>query len=307
MGSRALRKKQRELEEKAQGVSLDNEAEELEYNNPTQRGQHREIFSLLQSDEGNDSEESVEKSETQINSENELSLPTDSNTTQISQSASKSKNAKKKKKKAKGSHSAPKASSSKRVSSQGSDDELDQILQSLSTKETSIANTITDSNPSARQIQELLSVDSKHLHTSNEIRKLFGSSAVDDERVDDDTPQPRRRGRGAQNVGSQTLSSLRLKRNCFVQEKDAWPKATSGGLGMEVVSNGPDETVEFRFVHSRGYQDVQLQFFMCVESMDPERLIQLLHFNRTFALLHFLLSLAGISLCLIFPLANLFL
>ena len=50
---------------------------------------------------------------------------------------------------------------------------------------------------------------------------------------------------------------------------------------MEVVERRSDGSVEYRFIHNMTYQSVQRQFETCVASMDPERMIQLLHFNRT--------------------------
>ena len=49
---------------------------------------------------------------------------------------------------------------------------------------------------------------------------------------------------------------------------------------MEIVHKRNDGTVEYRFVHSTAYQSVQRQFETCVASMDPDRMIQLLQFNR---------------------------
>jgi hypothetical protein len=75
------------------------------------------------------------------------------------------------------------------------------------------------------------------------------------------------------------LTGLSLRRNIFIQGKEEWPRATSGGLAMEVVSKNPDGSVEYRFVHNTSYQETQRQFQVCVASMDPERMVQLLHTN----------------------------
>ena len=102
----------------------------------------------------------------------------------------------------------------------------------------------------------------------------------------------RRRGRGPQQAGiagavigrsapgGRNLASLGLRRNIFIQGREEWPRATSGGLGMEIVERKKDGTVEYRFVHNVSYQDIQRQFESCVASMDPNRMIQLLQFNR---------------------------
>jgi hypothetical protein len=72
---------------------------------------------------------------------------------------------------------------------------------------------------------------------------------------------------------------MALKRNIFVQGKEDWPNATSGGLGMEVEEKRTDGTILYRFVHNRAYQEVQSQFEIAVESMDPDRLVVMLRQN----------------------------
>jgi hypothetical protein len=120
------------------------------------------------------------------------------------------------------------------------------------------------------------------------MKKLFGRAALQNT---DDEPQQRQRGRGQQGgiaaavagrnaPGNRNLASLSLRRNIFIQGKEEWPRATSGGLAMEVVEKRADGIVEYRFVHNRTYQEVQQQFQVCVGAMDPERMVQLLHFNR---------------------------
>lgn len=87
------------------------------------------------------------------------------------------------------------------------------------------------------------------------------------------------RGQGAGAGRSGGLAAMALRRNIFIQGKEEWPVATGGGLGMEVEEKRSDGTILYRFVHNRGYQDVQSQFESCVESMDPNRLILLLQHN----------------------------
>jgi hypothetical protein len=136
-----------------------------------------------------------------------------------------------------------------------------------------------------KQLYSVLSVDSQHLHAANEMKKLFGRAALQN----NEEAAPRQRGpqggiaaaiAGRNAPGNRNLASLGLRRNIFVQGKEEWPRATSGGLGMEIVEKRPDGSVEYRFVHNNMYQDVQRQFQICVASMDPERMIQLLHHNR---------------------------
>ncbi|KAG0125288.1 transcriptional repressor TCF25-domain-containing protein [Tuber indicum] len=128
-------------------------------------------------------------------------------------------------------------------------------------------------------IDSVLTVEPKNFDANAEMRILFGRAAM---------PEPegeifpgRRGGRQRGSMRGRDGRVIGGRRNIFVQPKGtAWPNATSVGLGMDVVSVGLDGgPTEFRFVHSTAYQDVQRQFKICVESMDPDRMIQLLRHN----------------------------
>ncbi|PWW74163.1 DUF654-domain-containing protein [Tuber magnatum] len=132
--------------------------------------------------------------------------------------------------------------------------------------------------PRVVPIDSALTVESRNFDANAEMRILFGRAAM---------PEPaggtfQGRGGGRQRGGMRGRDGriVSSRRNIFIQPKGTWPNATSGGLGMEVVSVGLDGgPTEFRFVHSTAYQDVQRQFKICVESMDPDRMVQLLHHN----------------------------
>jgi hypothetical protein len=172
-------------------------------------------------------------------------------------------------------------------------DEIDQALMALDLTANNQKNTTTDQHlptisDEMKQLCAVLSIDTQHLHAANEMKKLFGRAALQNT---DDEARPRQRGNGQQGgiaaavagrnaPGQRNLASLGLRRNIFIQGKEEWPRATSGGLAMEIAEKRSDGTVEYRFVHNRTYQEVQQQFQVCVSSMDPERMIQLLHFNR---------------------------
>ena len=176
-------------------------------------------------------------------------------------------------------------------------DEIDLALQSLSTNPQESANNHFTDPPKAElaELCRLLAVESKHLNALNEMKRLFGNVVLEPDNEDAGTPGPgRRRGRGPQNLDlggalagrnspasrGQGLAGLALRRNVFMPGKEEWPKATSGGLGMDTDGMDWDGTTQYRFVHNTAYQDVQNQFESCVESMDPQRMIQLLQFNR---------------------------
>ncbi|KAI1592927.1 transcription factor 25 [Pyrenophora tritici-repentis] len=168
-------------------------------------------------------------------------------------------------------------------------DEIDQALLALNLSARGQAVTGSDEQDAAvseekKQLFSVLSVESPNLHDANEMKKLFGRATL--QNTEDEGRN--RRGQqggiaaaiaGRNGPGARNLASLGLRRNIFIQGKEEWPRATSGGLGMEIVEKRADGSVEYKFVHNRMYQDVQRQFQLCVASMDPERMVQLLHHN----------------------------
>ncbi|KAH7030456.1 transcriptional repressor TCF25-domain-containing protein [Macrophomina phaseolina] len=295
MSARALRKLQRELEEKKQleQLAAENEDDESEDELPAVRPAKASMFAMLGAgedddddddddgqDEG-DKQEPEEPAESRDDSEEEAPKP-------------KASSAKRKKKKKKG--KAAKQATDTPTKDQSGTSELDEIdlaLQSLRVGKVEDQAKSADESAAdiaAQELYKLLAVETQSLHAQNEMRKLFGRAALEN-RMDNEPAGGRRRGRGAQQLGlaqavaarnmpgGQGLASLGLRRNIFIQGKEEWPRATSGGLGMEIVEKRTDGTVEYRFIHSTTYQDVQRQFESCVASMDPNRLVQLLQFN----------------------------
>lgn len=199
---------------------------------------------------------------------------------------------KKKKKKAKttGGTATPEVSKEQEL------DEIDAALKELSTnKNGSQATTTAGIDQTVNEASKLLAIDSNHLHAQNEMRRLFGRAALQQD--EDEQPAAEAVGgnrrqqrrvqqvglaqalRGQQQGGRSGLSAIALRRNIFIQGKEEWPMATSGGLSMDVEEKRADGTVLYRFVHNTAYQDVQSQFETCVESMDPNRLVALLRLN----------------------------
>lgn len=285
MSSRALRRAQRELEEKKQLEQLarekaGHESDESEMEEPLPAARPKpSLFAMLgNADNGEDDED---EDEDHVEPEAEGSGVThevERSATPPLQPSKKTK--KKKKRKGKGKDKYPEA---KKVPdnppSLGGLDEIDQALLALSL--TSKAKSGDDAShqltpvisEETQQLFSAMSVDVQHLQAANEMRKLFGRAANDEPRVRPgavaDRNAPRHRN----------LASLGLRRNVFIQGKEEWPRATSGGLGMELVETRADGSVEYRFVHGTAYQSIQRQFETCVASMDPDRMIQLLHFN----------------------------
>lgn len=292
MSSRALRRAQRELEEKKQLEQLEQEnaseeesEEEDEHTLAPKPAAKPSLFAMLGDagdDEDDDDEEDV------VEEENK---PVEEEKIQVTTATKSSKKGKKKKKKGKGKSStqAPKKTSTTTETVPGLD-EIDQALLALNLS--SGAKSSSDDQPTSAASEEMqqlfsaLSIDTTHLHAANEMRKLFGRAAVQGNEEDEPRARNRRQqggiaaaAAGRNQPGGRNLASLGLRRNIFVQGKEEWPRATLGGLGMEVVEKRDDGTIEYRFVHNNSYQAVQQQFETCVASMDPERMVQLMHFN----------------------------
>lgn len=179
-------------------------------------------------------------------------------------------------------------------------DEIDRALKDLATEgQPSAATTLsTTAQPSRdasfpKTTNELLAIEPKFLNATNEMRRLFGNVVLEnfDQPADAGTGRRRDRNREMVDLGQaltgryspasrgQSLAGVTLRRNILMQGKDEWPRAPSGGLGMEIVEKLPLGETLYRIVHNAAYQDVQRQFDLCVESMDPQRLIHHLQYN----------------------------
>jgi chemotaxis protein histidine kinase CheA len=294
MSSRALRKAQRQLEEEqaikeAEAEAADqSEEEESEAEVAPEANKNKTLFALLnqQDDEDDEEDESSEKSD------NEAMNVTPSKPVEPKHSKS-AKKKKKKKSKAKSKEVTEPTNSSKE------EDDIDAALRALNLsnerttkagqQNSNLSGSTAAFNPQLEAICNLLAVNTQNLHVLNEMRRLFGRDALEAERRPaQQEPRPRARGQRGQQQNQQQnqgFSTLSLRRNIFIQGKDTWPRATTGGLGMELVpadkmaSELGDGVVEYRFVHSTAYRETQAQYEIAVASMDPQRLVLLLHHN----------------------------
>lgn len=278
MSSRALRRAQKEQEEKelqeklAQLEQEDDESEEEVAPKPQAKPS---LFAML-GDAGDDEAEDDEDDE-------EQDEPAPKPAVESTPASNPSKKSKKKKKKAK---NKSKTATPQKDATDSGLDEIDQALLALKVTSGGKKGTNEPLTPAiseeTQQLFSALSIDTTHLHASNEMKKLFGRTAL--QHADDDEPRQRgpqgiaARVNGRNQPGSR-LTGLSLRRNIFIQGKEEWPRATSGGLGMEIVSKNDDGSIEYRFVHNTSYQETQRQFQVAVASYDPERMIQLLHTN----------------------------
>ncbi|KAL3420561.1 nulp1-pending protein [Phlyctema vagabunda] len=181
-------------------------------------------------------------------------------------------------------------------------DEIDAALAALKIKAPNGQTAADSAAPVDQQFEKvcrLLGISTQHLKVANEMRNLFGRAAVENH---DDAggaiPRgARRRQRGQnQQVDLETalkghhapgrgLPELTLRRNIFIQGKEEWPRASTGGLTMGVIDNSSQSArrgngvVEFRFIHDQTYQALQQQFDLFVEMGNPQNLIGLLQRN----------------------------
>ena len=317
MASRVLRKLQREQEEQKRLADLyqaerganDNEEGAEEENNDDEEEEEEDLvpagntrqkgnaFAFLdEADDEDAGEEDIKAEDSELEGSGKDDVdeanPAPENTSSKGKSKKKPKK-KKKKKPANTEPSGPHVEIEKKQADEGLD-EIDLALRSLQVKngqKAPVAETGVVSDE-LKSFYGALATDSKYLNALNEMKKLFGSSVLDGETEAGPVP-PRRRGRGPQQVDlggalagrhnpasrGQGLAGLALRKNVFMLGKEEWPKATSGGLGMEMEETFWDLTTEYRYVHNSAYQDVQKQFEACVESLDPQRMIRLLQFN----------------------------
>lgn len=249
-------------------------------------------------DEGQESDISSEEDEAFPTQQQQALLSAEANTQTRSQAKKKRKSKQKKKKAQKTQPAEAQTFQPDPNIDKAALDEIDLALLSLEGK-ISQSNGQDDGNhnPSKEllQLYTLLATNVKNLNALNEMKKLFGNVVLEEENQGPAGPAPGRRGNRHPNAADlggalaarnspvsrgKGLAGLALRRNVFMIGKESWPKATSGGLSMEVVEKPWDMTTEFRFVHNKTYQDVQRQFYTCVNSLDHERMIQLLQFNR---------------------------
>ena len=304
MSSRALRRLQREQEERAQlEAQTANEAqkpeeEEAEAEDEDDPGQKAppNAFGLL-GGQADDVEETSEDEIIQNDSTDVRQHQTNRTTTHASRP-------KKKKKKAKKKPSAVHTNDrSAEVSDHGTnatkDDEIDRALTELAAKKQPVEQGSDDEGLSTKEVQDrtfmlqavkLLSIDQKNLNPVNEMRSLFGNIVLQDSSRDAITSQGADQahrvdlrtaltGRYSRASKGKELGALAKRKNCLMEGQTNWPLASSGGLSMEFHHNIESYVKTFSIEHSRIYKDTQTQFRLCVESMQPENMISLLALN----------------------------
>lgn len=293
MSSRALRKlqKQQELLQRPEDVLEDDESEVEE----TPKPQALNAFNMLIDADDTDDVDAESSHSTGSNDAKVIEATKNNDGPSASSGAKKNKARKKKKQKNKIGKDRKNDTviSETDARKHAKEDDLDLRLTSLQMNPKN--GSYAYSNDGDAEVCRLLGIDSRQLNVLNEMKRLFGKVVLEGDSEGTGTQGPgRRRGRGPQQVDlggalasrnspasrGQGLAGLALRRNVFMIGKEEWPKATSGGLGMEVDKKLEGGITCYRFVHNTVYQDVQSQFLACVESMEPLRLIRMLQFNR---------------------------
>ncbi|BCR97725.1 transcriptional repressor TCF25 family protein [Aspergillus luchuensis] len=298
MSSRALRKLQKQREQELQLAQLDQENDDSSDEEPVVRPSKPKLnaFDLLNSvdDDDEDEQESeieaeIEKSEPVTQLKEEVPAPAPA----PKPAAPGKKNKKNKKKKKAGAKSGAGTASPEAT---GLDD-IDKALKDLAVNPKHPAQSGGSAAAEDRDAgfpktpEALLAIDPRCLNATNEMRKLFGNVVL--ENFDQDTGSGRRRDRGRETLDlgqaltgryspasrGQSLAGVTQRRNVLMQGRDEWPRSPSGGLGMELVEKLQNGSTMYKIVHNSSYTDVQRQFDMCVESMDPQRMIHLLQYN----------------------------
>ncbi|KAJ5294836.1 hypothetical protein N7508_009657 [Penicillium antarcticum] len=289
MSSRAIRKLQK-LRDLEQQQDSENQDESSEDEAPRPAKPKFNAFDLLNAEDENEDEEEEEE-------EQKEEEPVEESKPEPAPTKSKKANKKKKKKKA-AKPSEPVDTPPK--SKEADLDEIDRALKELSTGgQSSVGADLSNASSAVRgpsfpkTTNKLLGIEPKFLNATNEMRRLFGNVVLENFDSPADSGSGRRRDRNREMVDlaqaltgryspasrGQSLGGVTLRRNVLMQGKDEWPRAPSGGLGMETVEKLPAGETLYRLVHNTAYQDVQRQFELCVESMDPQRLIGHLQYN----------------------------
>ncbi|PYH46119.1 transcriptional repressor TCF25 family protein [Aspergillus saccharolyticus JOP 1030-1] len=289
MSSRAIRKLQKQREQQLQAEQENDGSSEDELVVSRSIKPKLNAFDLLNS--FGDEEEDDEPSEKEDEVAEAVAQPTHGEQTPrtVKSTGQGKKNKKKNKNKRRKATAAAKPG--KHTGAKTDEDEIDRALQALTVDPKHA--TMAGRNASfAKTPEQLLGIDPRNLNATNEMRKLFGNVVL--ENFDQDTGSGgRRRDRGPETLDlgqalagryspasrGQSLAGVTLRRNVLMQGKDEWPRAPSGGLGMELVEKRADGNTVYKILHNAAYTDVQRQFEICVESMDPQRMIHLLQYN----------------------------
>lgn len=299
MAPRALRKLQREQELQRQVAAAKkayDEAEESEEEEDTPDesltpSRPANAFDMLEGVEDEEESDSNEVEPSKHPASASQSFPDDDpRPSEVTAVKSKAKKKKKAKGKKKGKSKTPETAELKEESG----DEIDRALKELAVKDARGQPASTDPQQTPdweAGATKLLAIDTHNLNPTNEMKSLFGNIALEGQESRSSSRNQRRREQNLQGgvdlataltgrycVASKgkELGSLASRRNIFVQGKEEWPLATSGGLSMEHVPDATSFEKRYNIMHNNLYRETQMHFLMAVESMDPQKMIGLL-------------------------------
>lgn len=293
MSSRQLKRLRKQQELQSLRDETAREEEESEEDQPVPVQSRASVFSSFAAlGDGNDDEDEDEGDQ-----EDEAERPSpaveEPETTAAPPTGSGKKSKKsKKKKKGKVAETAPKNEAEK---DGGGIDEIDRALQELNMKKPGLQVSAGDSDPARKgheRLAELLRINYNHLRAINEMRSLFGKGAIEAAQAEDEAEASNNRRRQRQQTQQvdleaflrgqpgKGLSDVILRRNPFIQGKNTWPRASAGGLTMQVVTDVKQNYTEFAFCHDKTYDAQEGVFFNLVHMHDPMQIVHFLHRNR---------------------------
>lgn len=288
MSSRALRKlqKEQELENRLAAVREAEAAqaeqdEESEGEEPVSARKPLNAFDML---DGMDEEEDED--------EDDDAEPVDTREENIKPTSTPSQPSRPKKKKKK----AKKKGKGKAVGATDKTSDIDDIEQALNeiyTKGAALPfdpETTNADETWAKEASMHLAIETKNLNPVNEMKSLFGKIALEgssparnQRRQEQDQAQQggidlgtALSGRQCAGTKGKELGPLAHRRNVFMQGKEEWPGASSGGLSMEWIRDNTTFEKQYNIMHDKYYQETQYEFTQCVQTMEPQNLISLL-------------------------------
>jgi transcription factor 25 len=153
-------------------------------------------------------------------------------------------------------------------------DEVDLAIQEISQK---YGDIVLSSSPSPSTFNSpssttaLLSVSTKFLDADVELRKLFGKL------VDTEKKNPTSLPGVSPRLLNRLKSAQPARKRTLMAPKDEWQLFLANNkrmLSMDVVGREAG-TTQFKFVHSRKYQETEMKFFIICLGGDGELLMQL--------------------------------
>ncbi|KAH8175464.1 transcriptional repressor TCF25 domain-containing protein [Sarocladium implicatum] len=293
MSSRQLRKLQKQ---KDLGLPQDTaEGSEEELSEPEVRQKPKpSLFAALGGDDDNDEDDNDDDDDQGVKLTQDE--PKEEDDEQKNAQPAPSKKSKKKKKK-----KAKQAAGDTSEAAPPADDGQDEIDRAL--RELNLTTARRGDEPSqgaaathGSRLDQLLGINTHHLKAINEMRNLFGRDIIESATAEEEeeAANARRAARaagGRQNVdlegfiksfsaGGKKLPEVSLRRNVFIQGKEHWPLAPTGGLTLKTIGKieeGDDAgATEYAYVHEKDYDAVQALFFSLVQVGDPMRMVYLL-------------------------------